>query len=820
MANLTNLNNKFLVQTGGNVGIGTTSPTAKLHLAVSSANDDTFHIFNGSVRTHLLASESTNGVIYMRSSANTNTVRINSSGLSYFNGGNVGIGTTSPVVKLAVKSSQEQLTLSEGDLRGATFDYRSSTGNLNIATNGINARTNPQFTLDLNGNVGVGTSTPDTKLNVGSGGVIRIDSDSTGANNFLEYYYSASYIHGLAAEGDRGLRMFSQTGDSSAKLTFYTEGSERMRITSGGDLCVGVTTALGRIHMHNSGTSYLHISNDTTGSGAGSGTDIGVFSGQSDLQINNREAASVIISTSDTPRLTVNSSGNVGIGTTSPNAKLDILGASSDQLRLRTAESEEYKIGRNSSTGLLEFYGTQSGYTGYVFGGVNGTRLTIDSSGNATFAGKILVGVGTTAAASINAFSTTVSTGLHSALRIISQPSASNYWDIGATNGASTILNFYHNANTTPKITFTHLGGATFAGTISAVGASTFTLNDGIFIKAVNGTNNVAATNVWGYGLYEGTSKLGEISLVRDGSNSQMYIGTTGANQVLRIGSANKVTALTIDASQNATFAGGIKVNGPASYNTIKSANEYTLGFNDSNDVNQWWIKTYTNGAFALHENGVGDKFTILAGGNVGIGTTAPAYKLEVAGTIGTEDRLAIQQTNFGYSSTYKVVQYGETGSTKAISLGYNPSSNTNGGFSGTEILIPNNIRILAPNAADNQFYGVMMFNSSDKLLIGSSNYLIDSNFIMCLDPATKNVGIGRSPVAYGSFTVLDLAGSSGAIQKLIHTGSTVELQSYASSTVGAVGTATNHPLLFTTNDTERMRITSAGDIIKFESIR
>ena len=64
--------------------------------------------------------------------------------------------------------------------------------------------------------------------------------------------------------------------------------------------------------------------------------------------------------------------------------------------------------------------------------------------------------------------------------------------------------------------------GATFTSTISAVGASTFTLNDGIFIKAVNGTNNVAATNVWGYGLYEGTSKLGEISrlsLLRNCSN-------------------------------------------------------------------------------------------------------------------------------------------------------------------------------------------------------------------------------------------------------------------------------------------------------------
>ena len=66
-------------------------------------------------------------------------------------------------------------------------------------------------------------------------------------------------------------------------------------------------------------------------------------------------------------QMTIDRSGNVGIGTASPNAALDILGATSDQLRLRTAETEEYKIGRNASTGFLEFDGTQSGYVGYIF---------------------------------------------------------------------------------------------------------------------------------------------------------------------------------------------------------------------------------------------------------------------------------------------------------------------------------------------------------------------------------------------------------------------------------------------------------------------
>ena len=84
------------------------------------------------------------------------------------------------------------------------------------------------------------------------------------------------------------------------------------------------------------------------------------------------------------------SSGNMGIGTSSPNRKLDIEQASTDyQMRMGDAGANYYDIGRNTGNGLLTFYGSQAAASGYVFSTVNGERMRINNSGN--------VKIGTTA---------------------------------------------------------------------------------------------------------------------------------------------------------------------------------------------------------------------------------------------------------------------------------------------------------------------------------------------------------------------------------------------------------------------------------------
>ena len=89
----------------------------------------------------------------------------------------------------------------------------------------------------------------------------------------------------------------------------------------------------------------------------------------------------------------------LGIGTSSPTRSLEVSTSSYFQLRLGYSVSSStytYDIGRSGSDGFLYFYGNQTGYTGYIFSGVDGEKMRLDSGGN------LLVGLASTQLGAVN----------------------------------------------------------------------------------------------------------------------------------------------------------------------------------------------------------------------------------------------------------------------------------------------------------------------------------------------------------------------------------------------------------------------------------
>jgi hypothetical protein len=315
---------RMRIHNNGNIGIGATNPLFRFH--IQETNGGTF--FDGTNATYnrwkSTASNITDGkdlLISAQNSGSTPDLYIKSNGY-------VSIGTSSPLRKLTVFDNDNQLALKGSASGNPTYlsffnSIDTRRGYIGFPSQGVNdiRITNEEtdghiiLTNTGTGKVGIGTSTPSSKLdilNTSAGAlsdVVTLTNSGATANTEVGLFFSPTTTTGNI----RGARISSRNdGSNNCDLRFYIGSGasilEKMNLNPLGELTLLQSDArlvggdsVGRLVAGNSTTtSYIEFD--------------GATNAAPNKILLNTTTGVIAFSTSSTERMRVANDGNVGIG--------------------------------------------------------------------------------------------------------------------------------------------------------------------------------------------------------------------------------------------------------------------------------------------------------------------------------------------------------------------------------------------------------------------------------------------------------------------------------------------------------------------------
>ena len=612
-----------------------------VHIGMTNFSGDTLPGARITAEENNVATFLTN-LLFSTRGTNSNVLPIERMRIS--NNGNVGIGATTPVAKLDILD-----TVNQTSIRVTNNNYnnyliqKTRTDNSQIlgiqefgSNGGLSLVTGGAQRLNVNnlGNVGIGTTTPDDLLHISSGTsgdarlIIEADTDNNDENDVPQIWFKADgdITEGLIGLNNNyldivgnvnlqgGVRFFTGITSNTGTTDPYTGATERMIIQSTGNIGIGTTVPSAKLDVSNGGgaavsiiasgirpvtitggsVGSINIGGNTGGWATGyffkgsGGTAKGGFGATG-----NADTLSYFYigdNFNDTTMVIQPNAGNVGIGLTSPASKLHVY-----QNDAAVFGSAGITV-ENDGTGDAIVQYLLSSTTRWVTGIDNSdvdkfkiansadlgtdTRLTIDTQGN--------VGIGENIPL---AFDSTP-TRLHVKASSV------------ASGVVAEVARFEGGTDSN--------GGG---GTIRVTNAN----DRGVFVEGGRtDTGGVVAYGKIGTTNFDGTKK------------QNIFLDDSGAVGI-GINIDNSTIAATLDVN------GSVQVRGNSIFSKTGAGTVMTLFDNTVGRNNRIVLGANASGAFIFSTFSSGGTQNLIlnvaptgAGGNVGIGTASPTSKLHV----------------------------------------------------------------------------------------------------------------------------------------------------------------------------------------------